>query len=111
MGFTTQQWLDEVTKAAGSRSGRPGVDARAQFVLTGAPDTDGECSVVVEDGSVTSTALGALDDPDVTMTLPWKDAVEVAEGALGLDVAFMQGRLKAAGDTGKVLEVLFSMRS
>lgn len=52
---------------------------------------------VIEAGTV-RTVDGAADAPDVTLTLSDDDLVELFEGRLAPNVAFMSGRLRIAGD-------------
>jgi hypothetical protein len=51
-------------------------------------------------------ALGAVGEPDLVLTLSPEDAALVGAGKLAPSVAYMQGRLKAAGDNGLLLQVL-----
>jgi putative sterol carrier protein len=45
-------------------------------------------------------------DDEITLTAVESVAAELASGGLDPNVAFMQGRLKTAGDNGAVLSVL-----
>lgn len=45
-------------------------------------------------------------EPDLTLSLSPEDARAVRDGSLSPSVAFMQGRLKTAGDNALLLEVL-----
>ena len=49
--------------------------------------------------------------PDLTLTLPSAIADAVAGGELTASAAFMQGRMKTAGDLGLVLDVLAAVDS
>jgi putative sterol carrier protein len=67
---------------------------------------DTRFSAVVVDGELRELASGGLPDADVSLTLPLEDAVAMQQGELAPSVAFMQGRMKTAGDPGKLLELL-----
>ena len=54
---------------------------------------------------------GAPASPDLTLTLPSAIADAVADGELTASAAFMQGRMKTAGDLGLVLDVLAAVDS
>jgi SCP-2 sterol transfer family len=84
----------------------PGPTGTFQVVVTGAPDGEGKWHARVDDGVVAESALGARPAPDVTLTLSYADATAIAAGELDPSVAFMQGRLKTAGDPGLVLDLL-----
>jgi putative sterol carrier protein len=52
---------------------------------------------------VENGALSVIDnprEPDVTLTVAPKDAEAIASGELTVPVAYMQGKLKPAGDNG-----------
>jgi putative sterol carrier protein len=99
--FLSDEWLDAVRAAAGT--GSLGLDVRLEVV---AGDT--KFSAVVVDGELRELAAGGLSDADVSLTLPFEDAVAMQRGELAPTVAFMQGRMKTAGDPGKLLELLRS---
>jgi hypothetical protein len=50
--------------------------------------------------------LGRVDNADVSLTLPYPEALQTPRGELPPTVAFMQGRMKTAGDPGRLLAVL-----
>jgi putative sterol carrier protein len=77
-----------------------------QVVVTGLPDGDASWHARLDDGVVVDVGAGAPAAPDVTLTLPAPIAQAVAGGSLTPSAAFMQGRLKTAGDPGLVLDVL-----
>ena len=104
--FLTQEWLDLQTEVASTLPERPGVSGRLQYKVTGGPDGDVTFHTVFVDGRLVENALG--DDPktDCAFTVPYSDFADVARGNLDANVAFMQGRLKMAGDMGTVLRLM-----
>ena len=84
----------------------PGRSGSVQVVVTGLADGDASWHARLEDGVVVEIGPGAPADPDVTLTLPAPVAQAVAAGSLSPSAAFMQGRMKTAGDPGLVLDVL-----
>jgi len=52
------------------------------------------------------SGAGTVPSPDVTLTLTDTDARAVLSGELGLSVAFMQGRMKVAGDMAPLVDLL-----
>jgi hypothetical protein len=93
--FLSEEWLDLV-RAAG-----PAIETRIDCAVTGAPD--GEVKLHLDSGDV---GIGLLDGADVSLTLPYAEALAIARGELQPTVAFMQGRMKTAGDPGRLLDVL-----
>jgi hypothetical protein len=65
---------------------------------------DAQYVVTLRDGGIDVTPL-AGDAPLVFTAVP-ADAELLAEGKLDLAVAFMQGRVKAAGDNRALMELL-----
>ena len=74
--------------------------------MSGGPDGDVKCVLVLDGGRIAETPPGAATDAELTMTLDYATAAEIAAGDLDPSVAFMQGRSKAAGDTGVLLQLL-----
>jgi putative sterol carrier protein len=104
--YLSQEWLDRLRSAAASLPERPGVTATVQYVVTGAPDGDVRYHWVVEDGRLVTAALGDHSGSEVTMTMPYDVSLLIDRGELDANAAFMQGRLKIAGDMGKVMALL-----
>jgi len=60
-----------------------------------------------EDGRIAGAMASATEaDADVTVTLGYADFLSMAQGALDLNAAFMQGRAKATGSTVALLELV-----
>lgn len=104
--YLTQEWLDETRALAKGQPKRPGASATVQYVVTGGPDGDIKYSCVIKDGKPLESQIGVIPDAELTVTLPYSDSVAIAQGELDPSVAFMQGRMKAAGATGKLLQLL-----
>jgi putative sterol carrier protein len=66
----------------------------------------GEYYMVLNDGSCEVTE-GTHDSPNMTMTMDGKDYVDMTTGKLNGQMAFMQGKLKIAGD----LELAMKMQN
>jgi len=95
-------WLDGWV----GRGRAPGGSGSVQVVVTGLSDGDGSWQVHIDDGVVAEVVPGAPAKADLTLTLPVAVADAVADGELTASAAFMQGRMKTAGDLGLVLDVL-----
>jgi hypothetical protein len=104
--YLSQEWLDESRALAGGQPDRPGATARMQYVVTAGPDGDIKYWWRLEDGKLLESALGTLDDVDMTLTLSYEDSVKIQKGELDANAAFMQGRMKVAGDMGKLMQLL-----
>lgn len=104
--YLSQEWLDELREAAGSQPERPGASARIQYVVGGGPDGDVKYYWILEDGKLLESALGTIDDADITLTLTYEDSVKVQQGDLDANAAFMQGRMKVAGNMAKLMQLL-----
>lgn len=105
--FLTQEWHDESRRMAEGQPERPGASARMQYVVTGAPDgEDVRYYWVLENGKLLESALGELEDSEITLTQSWADAVAVQKGELDPSAAFMQGRIKVTGNMAKLMSLL-----
>ena len=104
--YLTQEWLDESRALAADQPERPGASCRMNYVVTGAPGGDISYYWVLENGRLLDSRLGALDDAEVTLTSSWADSVSIATGELDTNAAFMQGRVKVAGNMAKLMALL-----
>jgi putative sterol carrier protein len=100
-------WLDGWV----GRGRAPGGSGAVQVTVTGLADGDASWQVRVDDGVVVEVAPGAPARADLTLSVPAAVAHDVASGALTPSAAFMQGRMKTAGDLGLVLDVLAAVDS
>jgi hypothetical protein len=104
--YLSEAWFDETRALGADRPEQPGVSVRVNWVVTGSPGGEITYHTVAEDGRVVDTALGLLPDAEVTLTAAWPDRVRIAGGELDINVAFMQGKVKASGNMAKLLSLL-----
>lgn len=104
--FLTQEWLDKGRELAESQPERPGASARMQYVVTGAPDGDVKYYWVLENGKLLEAKVGEMEDPEVTLTQTYDDALKIQKGELDANAAFMQGRIKVTGNMAKLMSLL-----
>jgi hypothetical protein len=104
--YLSQEWLDEGRKLAEGQPERPGASARMQYVVSGGPDGDVKYYWVLEDGKLVDSQLGEIPDAEITMKLTYDDSVKIQKGELDPNAAFMQGRLKADGNMGKLMQLM-----
>jgi hypothetical protein len=94
--FLSDEWLQAV-RATGLSVG----ELRVECSVVGGPD--GDVKLSADDDEL---GFGPVEDADVALTVPYAEATAIAQGALQPSVAFMQGRMKTAGDPGRLLELL-----
>ena len=104
--WLSTEWFDQTRAMAAEQPEHPGLSARIQYELTSGPEGDASYYWILEDGRLTSSALGPIDDPEVTLTIGWADAMAMQRGELDPNVAFMQGRMKVAGSMGVMMALL-----
>ena len=104
--YLTQEWLDENRELAKDQPERPGASAKMQYALSGGPDGELKYYWVLEDGRLLESQLGEIADPDFTMSMSYDDSVLIQKGELDVNAAFMQGRVKVAGNMGKLMQLM-----
>ena len=80
-----------------------GLDAAIQFKFTGAEP--GEWNAVIKDGKV-EVQQGAHPNPRMTLTADSGDYVKIFTGELDGMKAFMEGKLKLAGDLNLAVKLM-----
>jgi putative sterol carrier protein len=101
-----QEWLDRQRAETALLPVRPGATARIQYEISDGPAGPVVFHTHLEDGRITANALGPDDDPDFTVLVPHGQFVEIVRGTLDPSVGYMQGRVKVAGNIGRMLSVL-----
>jgi putative sterol carrier protein len=104
--YLTQEWLDEARELAKDQPERPGASTSIQYVVTGGPDGDIKYYWVLENGKLLESQLGEIADAEITMTSTYEDSVKIQQGELDPNAAFMQGRMKVAGNMGKLMSLM-----
>lgn len=102
MRFLSQEWLDERMRQAGSLTPTPGVDISVQHVVPDAPDGPIRYYDVIKDGILSSSGLGTIPNPDVTLTAGWQEQMGLMRGQLDVIGSFMSGRFNVDGDQMKL---------
>jgi putative sterol carrier protein len=85
------------------------IDAVIQFKFTG--DEPGDWFAAIKDGACT-TEQGVYENPKMTLTADSSDYVKIFTGELDGMQAFMQGKLKLAGDLNLAMKLtqMFKIR-
>ena len=85
-----------------------GMKAVYQFDLTG--DGGAKYNVAIDDGKI-NVQEGAHASPNITLTMAASDYLDMVNGKLNPQMAFMSGKLKIAGDMGLAMKMaqLFPM--
>jgi putative sterol carrier protein len=104
--YLSQEWLDEFRTLAQDQPTRPGATVKIQYKVTGGPDGDVDYYWFIDEGKITEAKLGTIDDADFTMTNTWDDGAKIQRGELEATAAFMQGKMKVAGNMAKMMSLL-----
>lgn len=104
--YLTQEWHDTAKALAQSFPERPGATARMVYVVSGSPDGEIVYHQIIENGKVVEQGLGPCENAEMTMTVTWDDAVKMQQGELDANAAFMQGRMKVAGNMAKLMALM-----
>ena len=104
--YLTQEWLDIQRELAQEFPERPGATARMQYVVTGSPDGDVKYFTVIENGKITDNQLGEDANAEFTLSSTYDDSVRVLKGELDANAAFMQGKMKVAGNMAKLMSLM-----
>ena len=107
--FLSPEWLDAVRSIRDRYAGRvtsPAMSVRMNQIITDVPFGDGEVSTFVDTSAGTLLLeIGALDQPDVTVTTDYETARRLFvefDPSVAMQ-AFMAGKIKVQGDMMKLI--------
>ena len=80
MTYLSDEWFAAAGDAFADLPERPGATATIQRVITGTPDGDVAYHLTLDDGRIVGVERGTDDAAQVTLTLPYKDALRVEHG-------------------------------
>ena len=104
--WLSEAWIGAAAAEWASITGPPTLTGTVVVEVSGGGDGDVVAHAVFADGRLAGSGPGPVPSPDVTLTLTDADARAVVAGELDLAVAFMQGRMKVAGEMAPVLDLL-----
>ncbi len=104
--YLSQEWHDKALELAQTFPERPNATARMAYNVTGAPDGDIHYYQIIENGKVLEQKVGDCEAADFTLSITWDDSVKVQKGELDANAAFMQGRMKVAGNMAKLMQLM-----
>jgi hypothetical protein len=102
----TQAWIDRLVERGATLPEIPGASATVQHVITGAPEGEIRYHQTIVDGRVQSAGLGDLDGVDLTLTVPYDQALAAARGETLTPVELMRGRAKQVGSSGHLMALM-----
>ncbi|MGH9054320.1 MAG: SCP2 sterol-binding domain-containing protein [Acidimicrobiales bacterium] len=102
-----EQWVAEVSGLAGSRPRAPGATGAVAVSVAGGP-REVQYHWSYQGGVPGNGAAGACPGADLVLSIAAADAMAVLAGEVEPSVAYMRGRLKAAGDGALLLAFLAS---
>lgn len=105
-GNAADGWSAAVRAELLELAGPPSLEGTVRVDVTGGADGDRSAHARFGGGRLLDLGPGTGVAPDATVTLTSEDARAVLAGDLDPSVAFMQGRMKVAGDMGLVLDLL-----
>jgi len=98
------EWVDGFGVALGPGAVDGSLDRVVEVTVLGGPEGDLPVRVAVGGGAVRRAE--ATDLADLSLTIPWNDALAVLDGRTTPALAYMQGKLKGSGDMALLLDLL-----
>ncbi|HUG74540.1 MAG TPA: SCP2 sterol-binding domain-containing protein [Acidimicrobiia bacterium] len=106
--FLTDEWLEALETALSGHEGFTsaigGVDLTLSFEVTDPPEDRLSAYTLTFDNGSVSVDSGGSDSADATIASTYETAVAISKGELNTQMAFMTGKIKIAGNMGKLLQ-------
>ena len=99
--MTPQEIFNEMPKNLNADAAK-GMSSTIQFNLSG--DDGGQWYVAIKDGKA-EVAKGTASSPNMTLSMTAQDYVDMINGKLNGQMAFMSGKLKISGDMGLAMKM------
>jgi SCP-2 sterol transfer family len=106
--WLTQEWAADAASLASGLPPIAGASGSISLTVSAGKRKEVHFHWSYENGVAGDGVPTSQPDADVVLTLASPDAVDIFAGAVEPSVAFMRGRLKAAGDGGLLLGFLQS---
>ena len=104
--WLTDEWFALAGAEAADLHGPPTLEGTVVVEVTGGDAGDAAAHATFAAGRLVGSGSGTVPGADLTLTLTDADARAVVAGELDPSVAFMQGRMKVAGDMAPLLDLL-----
>lgn len=104
--YLTQEWQDEVRALSQDQPHRPDTNLKIQYRITALPDGDLDYYWIIGEGRLAEAKLGEIDEPDFTITVTYENACKMQRGELEANSAFMQGKMRVAGNLARMMALL-----
>ena len=106
--FLSDEWLSEVESRLNAndtfQNAAKGQSARLLNEVTGAPSGDVKYGFVLDGGKV-QLVKGDLENAEATLTQNYETAVSMSKQEMTGQQAFMQGKVKIAGNLMKMMQL------
>ncbi|MEO7803769.1 MAG: SCP2 sterol-binding domain-containing protein [Actinomycetota bacterium] len=107
--FQSEEWAKEMTNTLQANEAVTGAakgqNTSVQFVTNEVPGgTENKTFFKIVEG-VPEVGVGDIDSPEATITQTYETAVAIDKGELNSQNAFMQGKIKIAGNMMKMMQL------
>jgi putative sterol carrier protein len=106
--FLTEEWATTMTDALNAsqdfQNAASGQQVKLQQVVTDTPEGESKYYFTL-DGGKAQVGIGEIADAEATITQNYETAVAINKQELNAQNAFMQGKLKIAGNMMKLMQL------
>lgn len=109
--FLTEEYFAAFRAAAQALPVIDRAHVDAQYEVTGGPDGDVRYYLRIRRGRIEDARPGTLDAPHLSITVDYRDLVELNTGEQHAAAAFMKGVMRVGGDKAKLLELMLTLQT
>lgn len=93
-----EDWTAAAAAALAELPPVAGLDAVVEYTISGCRGGRVALTVTVSEGTVAKLEAGRSEDPDISISMGYADAVAILRGELSSDAGYMSGAVKVEGD-------------
>ncbi|WP_019548495.1 SCP2 sterol-binding domain-containing protein [Streptomyces sulphureus] len=109
--FLSEEYFAAFRTAVDALPENPRANVDVQYTVTGGPEGEVTYCLSIRGGRIERAWLGAAEEPDLRISVDYRDLVELHTGEQHAASAFLKGTMRVDGDKAKLLELMLVLQT